>query len=91
MRRASTSASTSSVARASTFLSDATELRDRFGEKVFDIVVATGLVEHVKHWQDAFDEMKAVPRARPGMVGGGHPAGVGAARLVPVRLLVVDY
>jgi SAM-dependent methyltransferase len=41
-------------------LCDAGALADRFGEKSFDVVVSTELIEHVRDWRAAIDNMKRV-------------------------------
>lgn len=43
---------------------DVSKLVRRFGEASFDVVISTELVEHVRNWRDAFDQMKRV--LRPG-------------------------
>lgn len=45
---------------------NATELEEKFGEKSFDMVVATELIEHVKDWRRAIHNIKAV--CKPGGV-----------------------
>lgn len=42
---------------------DVMALTDRFGEDAFDLVVSTELVEHVRDWRRAFNNMKRVLRA----------------------------
>lgn len=43
---------------------DAADLVERFGPEAFDVVVSTEMVEHVRDWRRAFDQMKEV--LRPG-------------------------
>ncbi len=61
---------------------DVTKLEERFGEKSFDMVVATELMEHVKDWRTAIHNIKAVCKPggvilvttrSPGFVYHGYP------------------
>jgi SAM-dependent methyltransferase len=43
---------------------DVGDLTDAFGEDAFDLVISTEMVEHVRDWREAFEQMKRV--LRPG-------------------------
>ncbi len=61
---------------------DVTRLAEKFGEKSFDMVVATELIEHVKDWRRAIHNIKVVCKPNgvilittrsPGFVYHGYP------------------
>jgi SAM-dependent methyltransferase len=66
-------------------LCDVTALRERYGESVFDVVLATELVEHVRDWRSAFANMKRV------LVPGGTIMITTRSRGFPIHGYPSDY
>jgi SAM-dependent methyltransferase len=54
---------------------DVGQLVSRYGQEAFDVVVTTELVEHVKDWRAAFDNMKQVLRPEGLMIVTTRSAG----------------